>query len=78
MEAAYKHNYQEVVIHSLSNNGAILYQHLTQLVATQYQDIIIKVKLMVFMISFSINHFREQCLTLPPAQAPTWSTFHSQ
>ena len=78
MEAAYKHNYQEVVIHSLSNNGAILYQHLTQLVATQYQDIIIKVELMVFMISFSIHHFREQCLTLHLAQAPTWSTYHSQ
>eukprot|EP00092_Neocalanus_flemingeri_P029027 GFUD01031512.1.p1 GENE.GFUD01031512.1~~GFUD01031512.1.p1 ORF type:complete len:315 (-),score=98.13 GFUD01031512.1:124-1029(-) len=42
VEAAYKHNHKQVVIHSLSNNGAILYQHLTQLVATQYKDITIK------------------------------------
>jgi len=42
LEAAYKQKVQEVVIHSLSNNGAILYQHLTQLVMAEYQDIIIK------------------------------------
>ena len=42
VEAAYKHNSKNVVIHSLSNNGAALYQHLTQLVATQYKDITIR------------------------------------
>merc|ERR1712013_190515 len=42
LEAAYKQKVQEVVVHSLSNNGAILYQHLTQLVMAEYQDITIK------------------------------------
>ena len=43
-EAAYKHNHKEVVIHAMSNNGAALYQHFTQLVTDQYKDIIIKVQ----------------------------------
>jgi len=42
LEAVYKHRCKEVVIHSLSNNGAILYQHLSQLVVEEYRDIKIK------------------------------------
>ena len=47
LEAAYKQKVQEVVVHSLSNNGAILYQHLTQLVMAEYQDITIKVEFII-------------------------------
>ena len=54
VEAAYKHNSKNVVIHSLSNNGAALYQHLTQLVATQYKDITIQVEHMVRMLPYNI------------------------
>ena len=42
MEAAYKHNCKELVIHSMSNNGAVMYQHFTELVTAQHKDILIK------------------------------------
>ena len=42
VDAAFKHNCKELVIHGMSNNGAVMYQHFTQLVTAQYKDIIIK------------------------------------
>ena len=77
VEAVYKHNSKNVVIHSLSNNGAVLYQHLTQLVATQYKDITIQVEHMVRMLPYNIYCLRELYLTLPQALAHSWSTYQS-
>ena len=50
LEAACKNNFKEGVIHSLSGNGAILYQHLSQLVMTDYQEIIIKVEPLLLIV----------------------------
>ena len=43
VEEILKHQIKDIVIHSLSNNGAALYQHLTQTAAVRSGKIAVKV-----------------------------------
>ena len=69
VEEILKHQIKDIVIHSLSNNGAALYQHLTQTAAVRSGKIAVKVILKTIIILMLMFYYKGAVFDSAPGPA---------